>query len=197
MASNGGSALTAGGLATSAFVVTNTAAAAAALGWVATEWLHHGKPTVLGAISGCVAGLVAITPGSGFVGPMSSIIIGLVAGIICYFAVSTLKTKLGYDDALDAFGIHGIGGTWGAIATGIFCSKAINSAGADGLLFGNPEQVIIQIKAALVSIVFAAAATFIIIKVVGLFTKIRATVEEEVIGLDLPMHGERAYDHIF
>lgn len=194
---NGGSALTAGGLATAAFVVTNTAAAAAAMGWVITEWLHHGKPTILGAISGCVAGLVAITPAAGFVSPMSSVLIGLIAGILCYFAVSTMKAKLGYDDALDAFGIHGIGGTWGAIATGLFCSTAVNAGGADGLFFGNPEQVIIQVKAVLASAAFAAVGTFIIFKLVNLVTKFRATVEEEVMGLDLPMHGERAYDHIF
>lgn len=194
---NGGSALTAGGLAASAFVVTNTAAASAALSWVLTEWLKHGKPTVLGAISGCVGGLVAITPASGFVGPMSAIIIGLVAGVLCYYTVSVAKARLGYDDALDAFGIHGVGGTWGAVATGLFTSKAVNSAGADGLLFGNPEQLIIQIKAVVISIVFAAAATYIIMKAVSLVTAVRATVEEEIMGLDLPMHGERAYDHIF
>ncbi|NPV92763.1 MAG: ammonium transporter [Firmicutes bacterium] len=194
---NGGSALSSGGLATSAFVVTNTAAAAAALSWVFTEWIHHGKPTILGAISGCVAGLVAITPASGFVGPMSAVIIGLVAGALCYFTVSVVKSKLGYDDALDAFGIHGVGGTWGAIATGLFASKAINAAGADGLFFGNPEQLLIQVKAALFSIIFAAVATFIIVKLVNLFTPIRATVTEEITGLDLPMHGERAYDSIF
>ncbi|NPV93417.1 MAG: ammonium transporter [Firmicutes bacterium] len=194
---NGGSALTAGGLATSAFVVTNTAAASAALGWVIIEWMTHGKPTILGAISGCVAGLVAITPGSGFVGPVSAIIIGLVAGVVCYLAVSILKAKLGYDDALDVFGVHGVGGTWGALATGLFASKAINSAGADGLFFGNPGQLLIQAEAALASIAFAAVGTFILVKIVNAITKIRASVEEEVVGLDLPMHGERAYDHIF
>lgn len=190
---NAGSALGANGLAGTAFVTTNTSAAAAALAWAAVEWLHHGKPTVLGAASGAVAGLVAITPAAGFVTPMSSIVIGLVGGTICYFAVSVLKSKVGYDDALDAFGVHGIGGTWGALATGIFATKTINPAGADGLLYGNPAQLGIQAIAAGTTIVFAVIATFIIIKVVGVFMKLRATEEEEEIGLDLSMHGEEAY----
>src|SRR5437588_6789000 len=137
---NAGSAVAAGALATSAFVVTNTATAAAALAWMVAEWLYRGKPTVLGAASGAVAGLVAITPASGFVGPLSSIVIGAGAGVFCYLAV-IVKSRLGYDDSLDAFGVHGIGGTWGALATGLFASKAINSGGADGLFFGNPCQL--------------------------------------------------------
>jgi len=193
---NSGSALAANGLAASAFVVTNTAAAAAALSWVFAEWLHHGRPTVLGAASGAVAGLVAITPAAGFVSPLSSIVIGLVAGVLCYLAVSVVKKKLGYDDSLDAFGVHGFGGTWGALATGIFASKAVNEAGADGLLFGNPAQLGIQAAGVAATIAFAAVATLIILKAVGLVTRLRATEEEEELGLDLTIHGEDAYPDI-
>jgi Amt family ammonium transporter len=193
---NAGSALAANGLAANAFVVTNTAAAAAALAWVFTEWIHNGKPTMLGAASGCVAGLVAITPASGFVNPVCSIIIGLVAGIICYLAVSIMKARLGYDDALDTFGVHGIGGTWGALATGLFATTAINASGRNGLFFGNPGQLGVQLIGIVASWVFAAAVTFIILKVVGLITPLRASEEEELAGLDLTMHSERAYDFI-
>ena len=190
---NAGSALGANGLASVALVTTNTSAAAAALSWMIVEWLHRGKPTVLGAASGAVAGLVAITPAAGFVTPLSSIVIGLIGGMLCYFGVGVLKGKLGYDDALDAFGVHGIGGTWGALATGIFATKAINPAGADGLLYGNPAQLGIQATSIGVTIVLAAIATFVILKVVGVFVKLRATSEEEEAGLDLSMHGEEAY----
>ena len=190
---NAGSALGANGLAASAFIVTNTAAAAATLSWVLIEWFHHGKPTVLGAASGCIAGLVAITPGAGFVGPVPSVIIGLIAGILCYLAVAVLKAKLGYDDALDAFGVHGLGGTWGAIATGLFASKQINSAGADGLFFGNPEQLTIQLIAVGVAWVFAAVGTFVLLKIIGLFTNLRADENDESAGLDITEHGERGY----
>ncbi len=190
---NAGSALGANGLAASAFVVTNTAAGAATISWVFIEWLLHGKPTVLGAASGCVAGLVAITPAAGFVSTLPAVIIGLLAGIICFLAVSVLKAKLGYDDALDAFGVHGIGGTWGAIATGLFASTAVNPAGADGLFFGNPEQLTTQIIGVAVSWAFAAVMTFIILKVIGLFMKIRADVDHEIQGLDISEHGERGY----
>ena len=137
---NAGSALEANGLAASAFLATNTAAAMAALGWMFTEWMTRGKPTVLGAASGAVAGLVAITPASGFVGPLSALLIGGIAGILCYSACN-VKSKLGYDDSLDVVGVHGVGGTWGAIATGLWASKAINPDGADGLFFGNPGQL--------------------------------------------------------
>ncbi|MBI4619265.1 MAG: ammonium transporter [Desulfobacterales bacterium] len=153
---NGGSAAASGALATSAFVVTHIATAGAALSWMIAEWAHRSKPTVLGAASGAVAGLVAITPASGFVGPMSALIIGFVAGVICYTAVN-LKTKLGYDDSLDVVGVHGVGGTWGAIATGLFASKIVNSAGNDGLLFGNPSLLwnqLISVGAAWVYSVF-------------------------------------------
>jgi len=189
---NAGSAVSSGALATSAFVVTNTATAAAALGWMFVEWVYRGKPTVLGAASGAVAGLVAITPASGFVGPLSSIAIGVGAGVFCYGAV-LLKSKLGYDDALDVVGIHAVGGIWGALATGLFASKAINPAGADGLFFGNPAQLGIQAVAVLVSIAFAFIGTFIILKVIGAFTSLRVTEEEERMGLDLAQHEERAY----
>jgi Amt family ammonium transporter len=190
---NAGSALGANGLAGIALITTNTSAAVGALAWMAGEWLHRGKPTVLGAASGAVAGLVAITPGAGFVTPMASILIGLVGGIICYFAVSVLKAKLGYDDALDAFGCHGIGGMWGALATGLFATKTINPAGADGLFYGNPAQLGIQALSVGVTIILAAIATLVILKLVGVFTKLRATDEEEETGLDLSMHGEEAY----
>ncbi len=193
---NAGSALAANGLAASAFVVTNTSAAAAALSWVFAEWVHHGKPTVLGAASGAVAGLVAITPAAGFVSPLSAVVIGLVGGVLCYLAVSVIKNKLGYDDSLDAFGVHGFGGAWGALATGIFASKAINEAGADGLLFGNPAQLGIQAAGVLATIAFAAVSTLVILKAVGLVTRLRATEEEEEIGLDLTIHGEDAYPDI-
>jgi Amt family ammonium transporter len=189
---NAGSAVASGALATSAFVVTNTATAAAALAWMTAEWLYSGKPTALGAASGAVAGLVAITPASGFVGPISSIWIGLGAGVLCYAAV-VVKGRLGYDDALDAFGIHGVGGSWGAVATGLFASKAINPAGADGLFFGNPSQVGIQFLAVLATWVFAFVGTYVILKVVDLFIGLRVTHEEEVTGLDLTQHNEAAY----
>jgi len=189
---NAGSAVAAGALATSAFVVTNTATATAALAWMAGEWLYRGKPTVLGAASGAVAGLVAITPASGFVGPLSSIIIGAGAGFFCYGAV-LVKSRFGYDDSLDAFGVHGIGGTWGALATGLFASKAINSAGADGSFFGNPGQLWIQFVAVLAAWVLAFVGTFIILKVIDWTMGLRVTDEDEQLGLDLSQHEERAY----
>ena len=189
---NAGSAVTAGALATSAFVVTNTATATAALAWMVGEWLYRGKPTVLGAASGAVAGLVAITPASGFVGPLSSIVVGAGAGFFCYGAV-LVKSRFGYDDSLDAFGVHGIGGTWGALATGLFASKAINSAGADGFFFGNPGQLWIQFDAVLAAWVLAFVGTFIILKVIDWTMGLRVTDEDEQLGLDLSQHEERAY----
>ena len=189
---NAGSAVSAGALATSAFVVTNTATAAAALSWMVVEWLYRGKPTVLGAASGAVAGLVAITPASGFVGPISSIWIGIGAGVLCYLACLA-KGKLGYDDSLDAFGIHGIGGTWGALATGLFASKLINSSGADGLFFGNAGQLGIQAIAVLASWVFSFVGTVVILKLIDWTMGLRVSNEEERIGLDLTQHEERAY----
>jgi len=190
---NAGSALAANGLAASAFMVTNTAAAMAALSWVFAEWIHHGKPTMLGAVSGSVAGLVAITPGSGFVGPMSALAIGLVAGIICYLAVSVLKTRFGYDDSLDVFGVHGVGGTWGALATGLFASTAVNPAGANGLFFGNPGQLLIQLTSVVATWVFAAVLTTVILKAISLVTRLRVSEDDEEQGLDLSQHGEDSF----
>jgi Amt family ammonium transporter len=189
---NAGSAISAGALATSAFVATNTATAAAALGWMFTEWATRGKPTVLGAASGAVAGLVAITPASGYVGPMSSIIIGAVAGFLCYNACN-MKSKLGYDDSLDVVGVHGIGGTWGALATGLFATKAINEAGGDGLFYGNPGQLGKQIIAVLVTWVLAFVGTWIIMKILDAIMGLRVSREDEEAGLDLSQHSETAY----
>jgi Amt family ammonium transporter len=189
---NAGSALEANGLAASAFLATNTGAAAAALGWMFTEWMTRGKPTVLGAASGAVAGLVAITPASGFVGPVSALIIGAVAGALCYSACN-VKSRFGYDDSLDVVGVHGIGGTWGAIATGLFASKAINDAGADGLFFGNPGQLWTQIVAVAATMVLAVVATWIVLKIVDAVVGLRVSEEDEVAGLDLSQHSETAY----
>jgi ammonium transporter, Amt family len=189
---NAGSALEANGLAASAFLATNTGAAAAALGWMFTEWMTRGKPTVLGAASGAVAGLVAITPASGYVGPVSALIIGAVAGALCYSACN-LKSKLGYDDSLDVVGVHGVGGTWGALATGLFASKAVNDAGGNGLFFGNPGQLWTQIVAVLATFVLAIVATFVILKVVDALVGLRVADEDEVAGLDLSQHSETAY----
>jgi Amt family ammonium transporter len=189
---NAGSALEANGLAVSAFTATNTGAAAAALGWMFTEWMSRGKPTVLGAASGAVAGLVAITPASGYVTPMASVIIGAVAGALCYSACN-IKTKLGYDDSLDVVGVHGVGGTWGALATGLFATKAVNDAGGDGLFYGNPGQLWIQIVAVAATYVLAIVMTFVILKVVDAVVGLRVSVEDEVVGLDLSQHSETAY----
>jgi len=190
---NAGSALGANGLAGMAFVNTNTAAAAAALAWAVVERIHRGKSTMLGTASGAVAGLVAITPGAGFVTPMSALFIGIVGGLVCYLAIGVIKAKLGYDDPLDAFGCHGIGGTWGALATGIFATKSINPAGNDGLFYGNASLLGIQAISVAVTIAFTVTMTFIILKLIGLVMKLRVTEEEESNGLDLSLHGERAY----
>lgn len=188
---NAGSALEIGGLAASAFVVTQVAAATAALAWAFAEWVRHGKPTLLGAASGSIAGLVSITPAAGFVGPMAAMAIGAGGGFLCFIAVSVLKHKLGYDDSLDVFGIHGVGGTWGALATGVFAVAAIG--GTDGLLYGNPGQLGIQAISVVATYVFVAAATFVILKVVGVLVPLRVAEDEEDIGLDLSQHGENAY----
>jgi ammonium transporter, Amt family len=189
---NGGSAVASGSLATSAFVVTHIATAAATLSWLLVEWLHRGKPTVLGAASGAVAGLVAITPGSGFVGPMSSIVIGLVGGALCYLAVS-LKGKFGYDDSLDVVGVHGVGGTWGALATGLFASKLINEAGNNGLFFGNAGQLGVQALSVVVAWVYSFVVTLILLKILDATMGLRITEEDESVGLDLAQHGESGY----
>jgi Amt family ammonium transporter len=191
---NAGSALAANGVAVNAFLVTNTAAAAGLVAWVITEWLSNRRPTMLGAASGCIAGLGTITPASGFVSPMAAIVIGLVAGVICYYAVSVLKARLRYDDSLDVFGVHGVGGTLGVLATGLFASVVVNPAGANGLFFGNPHQLLIQAIGAVATICWAGIGSFILLKVVSLFTTLRVDSTDESMGLDLPIHGERAYD---
>ncbi len=190
---NAGSALAADGLATSAFVAKHLAAAAAALSWLAMDWILRDKPTVLGAASGAVAGLVAITPGAGFVGPMAAILIGIGGGVFCSIACS-LKPKLGYDDSLDVVGVHGVGGTWGALATGLFASKAINAAGNDGLFYGNPGQLWIQFVAVVATLALAFVGTYILLSIVKAVMGLRVADDEERMGLDLSQHNERAYE---
>ncbi len=189
---NAGSALSAGKLATSTFVATNTSAAAAALTWLFAEWKIRGNPSVLGAAGGAVAGLVAITPASGYVGPLAALGIGALAGVVC-FGACHLKDKLKYDDSLDVVGVHGVGGMFGAIATGVFASKAINDAGADGLLAGNASQVWKQLVATLAPLLYAAFCTAVILKLIDLTIGLRVKVEEEAKGLDLTQHKEHAY----
>jgi Amt family ammonium transporter len=190
---NAGSALAANGLAVNAFVVTNTAAAAAGLSWAVIEWLRNGKPTMLGTASGAVAGLVAITPAAGFVSVIPAIVIGLLASVFCFTAVIVAKPKLGYDDSLDVFGVHGIGGIWGALATGLFASKSVNPSGGDGLFFGNPNQFLIQLAAVSVILVYVFAATGVIYKLIDILMGVRVTEKEELMGLDLTQHRETAY----
>jgi Amt family ammonium transporter len=191
---NAGSALGATPLAVHAFMTTNTAAATAMLSWMLIEKVKHGKPTILGAVTGAVVGLVAITPGAGFVPLWSSIIIGAIVSPICYFFMGAVKSKFGYDDALDAFGCHGIGGVWGGIATGLFGQTAINSVAQwNGLFFGDVNLLIAQIEAIAITIVFAGGMTFIILKVMKLFMDIRVDKAEETDGLDVAEHGETAY----
>ncbi len=190
---NAGSAIAAGKLSTSAFVVTHLATASAALSWAFVEWIYKGKPTTLGAASGAVAGLVAITPASGFVGPMPALLIGLGAGIFCYIGVVS-KNRFGYDDSLDVVGVHGVGGTWGALATGLFASKLINDAGADGLFFGNPALFGVQALAVVVTWVYAFLVTFILLKVLDWTMGLRVSEEEEESGLDLSQHSETGYN---
>jgi Amt family ammonium transporter len=189
---NAGSAVASNSLAVSAFVVTHVAAAAAALGWMFAEWIFNGKPTMLGAASGAVAGLVGITPGSGFVTPLAAIVIGAVAGVLCYSAVM-MKSRFGYDDSLDVVGVHGVGGIWGALATGVFASRAINPAGADGWLRGNWALMQSQIIAVVVTVAFAAIGTAIILSILKAVSSLRVTKDEERMGLDLSQHSESAY----
>jgi Amt family ammonium transporter len=189
---NAGSTFGANGLAVSAFVVTNLSAAAAMMSWSLVEWIVRKKPTALGAASGAVAGLVAITPASGFVGPMDAIIIGLIVSPICFYAIQ-LKGKLGYDDSLDAFGVHGVGGTWGAIATGLFSTLSVNPAGANGLFYGNPKLLFIQIVAILATAAFSMLGTFILVKAIDSVFGLRVPDYEELVGLDLTQHGEAGY----
>ncbi len=190
---NAGSALAANGLAANAFVTTHVAAATATVTWAMAEFTHRGKASVLGAASGAVAGLVAITPGAGFVGPIASVIIGGIAGVLCYSAVSW-KFALGYDDSLDVVGVHGVGGTWGALATGIFASTAVNPAGADGLLAGNPSLLVAQFVSVIATIAYSLIVTFVLLKVVDALFGLRAVQDDEILGLDLSQHGERAYN---
>ncbi|HUA32295.1 MAG TPA: ammonium transporter [Candidatus Binataceae bacterium] len=189
---NAGSSLAANGLAVSAFVATHMGAAAATLSWVFAEWMILGKPTTLGAASGAVAGLVAITPASGYVGPIPAVIIGMIAGVVCFSAVR-MKTRFGYDDALDVVGVHMVGGILGAVLTGFFASLAVNAAGADGLFFGNPHQVIVQLIAVASSVLFSFIGSSILLKVTDMLVGIRVDAESEQIGLDLTEHEESAY----
>lgn len=198
---NAGSALAASGLATSAFVATHFGAAAATLGWLLAEWWRMGKPSILGGISGCVAGLVAITPASGFVKPFPALLIGFVAGVVCFFMVTAVKSKFGYDDTLDAFGVHGAGGTVGALLTGVFATNAINDAFKDasgkllplGLVDGNAMQIVNQAIGVLISFGIAIVGTIIILKIVDALVGVRVTRDNEIEGLDLSMHGEEGY----
>jgi Amt family ammonium transporter len=198
---NAGSALAAGSLATSAFVATHFAAASAAIGWAGAEWIRNGKPSVLGGISGAVAGLVAITPAAGFVKPMPALIIGLIAGVFCYWMVAKVKAKFGYDDSLDAFGVHGAGGTLGAILTGIFAVSAVNpilkdaqgNTLASGLIEGNPHQLLNQLVGVAIAWVLAIVGTILILKIVDVTIGLRVSEEDEVQGLDLSQHGEEGY----
>jgi Amt family ammonium transporter len=189
---NAGSALGANGLAGSAFVATHIAAALAAMGWMFAEWMTSGKPTMLGAASGAVAGLVAITPAAGFVTPLSALVIGGAAGVVCYSAVM-LKSKLGYDDSLDVVGVHCVGGVFGALATGVFASKAVNAAGNDGLLYGNPGLLMNQVIAVVATLAFAGIGTAIILTVLKAVMGLRVSDQEERMGLDLSQHSESAY----
>ncbi len=199
---NAGSALAASSLATSAFVATHFATAAATLGWMLAEWIKNGKPSVLGAISGAVAGLVAITPASGFVKPFPALLIGFVAGIVCYFMVTAVKSRFGYDDTLDAFGVHGAGGTIGAMLTGVFATNAINNGLKDangkllpmGLVDGHAGQVLNQLFGVLISWILAIAGTWIILKICDALLGVRVAPEHELEGLDVSMHGEEGYN---
>jgi Amt family ammonium transporter len=190
---NAGSALGANGLAANALIVTNTAAAMGGLAWMTASWMRHGRPSVLGLACGAVAGLVAITPAAGFVDTPASLLIGLGAGVLCFFAVDMLKHVIGVDDALDVFAVHGVGGIWGALATGLFATTTVNSAGANGLFYGNPAQLLKQAMAVVVVAAFTAAVTWIILKVVDATIGLRVPEQEEALGLDTTTHGEVAY----
>lgn len=188
---NGGSALGANGAAAGAFVTTHTATATAGLAWLLLDWIRYGRPTALGMITGAVGGLVAITPAAGFVTPMGAIAVGLGSGIICWLSVTFAKTKLGYDDSLDAFGVHGVGGIWGALATGVWASSAIG--GTDGLLYGNPIQLWIQLKAVVITMVYAFIATYVLLLFVNMISELRVSESDERVGLDLTQHSEVGY----
>ena len=190
---NAGSALGANELAVWAFIATNTAAAAAALTWMGIEWKLVGKPTMLGGATGAVAGLVAVTPAAGFVSPLSALIIGIAVAAVCYMAVAVVKLKFAYDDSLDAFGVHGVGGTVGALMTGLLAQKVINPAGNNGLFFGNPGQLGVQFIGVAATMAYSIAVTFILLKVLDAFIGLRVTDDDEVVGLDITQHEESAY----
>ena len=190
---NAGSALAVNGIAVSAFIATNTAAAAAGLSWAFLEWIRNGKPTVFGIVTGSIAGLATITPASGFVTPISAIIIGIAASIVCFIAVAVTKPRFGYDDSLDAFGVHGVGGILGTLLTGVLASKVINPAGSNGLFYGNPKQLLIQLVGVVVAVSYTFLATFVIYKLVDIFFRMRVSEKDELVGLDLTQHRERAY----
>ncbi|OGS43136.1 MAG: ammonia channel protein [Elusimicrobia bacterium RIFOXYD2_FULL_34_15] len=190
---NAGSALGANELAVSAFIATNTAAAAAALTWIIIEWIIAGKPTVLGGATGAVAGLVAITPSAGFVTPISAIFIGILVGLVCYTSVVVIKQKFKYDDSLDAFGVHGVGGTLGALLTGLFAQKIVNAAGNNGLLFGNPSQLKIQFIGVIATIGYSVTVTYILLKILDKIMGLRVEEKDEMMGLDNTQHKESAY----
>ncbi len=190
---NAGSALSAGALAVHALVATHVAAATAGLTWALLEWVYTGKPTIFGTVTGSIAGLATVTAASGYVDVLASIVIGFVASLVCFVCVSMLKPRLGYDDSLDAFGVHGVGGILGMLATGFFASKAINPGGPEGALFGNPHQLFVQLIAVVVVVAYSLAATYILYKVVNLFVAVRVTTKDEILGLDLTQHNETAY----
>jgi ammonium transporter, Amt family len=190
---NAGSALGMNSVAVNAFLVTNTSGAAAGLTWAIIDWVFQEKPTMLGTATGAVGGLAAITPAAGFVGVFSALVIGMVASIICYITVALIKPRLGYDDALDVFGVHCIGGVWGVLGTGLFASKSVNPAGADGLFYGNPKLFLIQLIAAGVTLAYGFIASLIIYKFVDLTIKVRVKEKDELMGLDLTQHHENAY----
>jgi ammonium transporter len=193
---NSGSALAINDIALNAFITTNTSAAAAGLSWMVCEWTLHKKPTALGFVSGIVAGLVSITPAAGFVSPFASLLIGLIGGIVCFYGVTVLKKKFDYDDALDAFGCHGIGGIWGGIATGIFATSAINPAIEGGLVDGNFKLLIAEVISIAAVVAYAGIVSYLLLKLISQFMQLRVSAEEEEIGLDYAIHGETAYGSI-
>jgi Amt family ammonium transporter len=190
---NAGSALAANGLAANAFVTTNTAAAAAGLMWAFIDWKKNGSPTMLGVATGAIAGLATITPACGYVSPLSAILIGMTASVICFYTVVLMKPRLGYDDSLDVFGVHGVGGILGTLAAGLFAQRTINAAGNDGLFFGNAHQFLIQLLGVFATIAFTAIGTFVLYKIVDALLGMRVTEGDEIIGLDITQHKEAGY----
>ena len=189
---NAGSALASGSLATMAFLTTHLAASSATVTWLLVEWFHRGKPTMFGAATGSIAGLATITPAAGFVGPIPAVCIGIAAGIVCYIALNA-KTKFGYDDSLDAFGVHGVGGTLGTLMAGLFASVAINAAGANGMFFGNAKQFFVQAGAVGLVAVYSFVVSFVMLKALDALMGLRVDAEQETEGLDISQHGEAGY----